>query len=72
MRQASLPLFSRGCVTRRHHDGSVSHVHTARMYASPVVAFQAAHRLARFIGEPIRPLTLSVVKADAVDGLVVR
>ena len=70
MQNDSFPGYVRGLVTVRTTTGRVAHYYTARMYSRPVLAFSAAHRLARFLAVPIRPLTLAVVDADAIEGLV--
>lgn len=67
----SLSLCVRGVVLERLDGGGFRRHHTARMYYRPVLAFHAAHRLARFLRLTIRPETLAVTAATAVDGLVV-
>ena len=68
--QSTLPTCVRGVVLERLPSGALRRHHTARMYARPVQAFAAAHRLARFLRLPIRPETLAVAAASPVDGLV--
>jgi hypothetical protein len=70
--QSTLPLCVRGVVLERLDSGAFRKHHTARMYAHPVLAFRAAHRLARFLRLTIRPETLAVTSASAVEGLVSR
>jgi hypothetical protein len=67
---SSLSLCVRGIVLERLPCGGLRRHYTARMYLRPVLAFSAAHRLARFLRLTIRPETLAVTACQEIEGLV--